>query len=483
MSDKLFKLAGHLGWLNLVNLEAATDDPVYAFFHPTFQEYFASLVIDNYQVFMKRYRIFEIQWLEVAILWLESSQISAVLKKELSDTITSFKEDKWKNMYRLKLLPLNIVYWCQSGEIELIARQVYCVCLDDNNTPEKTIYKLMFPGYDKFIIESLKYYAPRETCDIINEVINNNTDLELYKLLSITRLLEVLFKINPEHECLKVLIPKLLKDDREQRAIEVAKIALKNDNFRQIAADFLVNALLNEDEQYDERQSFDIVNILMDSKILDKVVIDKLTSFLNSQNSIIQFMSLFYFLEKQDFIGENINKSIKLIANEEDTYESIDYAQLQDLNSATNNSTKNIEAYFMEQQEKQYVEFISLICDAENLNFTNLMDNYFTRRLYIGDEIAIAKIKQTNFEAIDKMIEILQISKDNMLRHICIEILIKIETLLKQSIIDKLENLTVNLKDSQIQCPLAAELKQITHKAQLQRLVFGFKDYVRRCSC
>ena len=62
MGDRLFKLAWDLSWLNLVDIEAATDDPVYAFFHPTFQEYFASLVIDN-QFFMERYRIFDNQWL------------------------------------------------------------------------------------------------------------------------------------------------------------------------------------------------------------------------------------------------------------------------------------------------------------------------------------------------------------------------------------------------------------------------------------
>ncbi|MGB7890372.1 MAG: hypothetical protein WCF82_00355 [Microcoleus sp.] len=56
--------------------------------------------------------------------------------------------------------------------------------------------------------------------------------------------------------------------------------------------------------------------------------------------------------------------------------------------------------------------------------------------------------------------------------------MLKIETLSKQSIVDKLVSLTVNLKDSQLQWFLAAELKQITHKAQLQRLVFGLKDYV-----
>ncbi|MEG5161983.1 NACHT domain-containing protein [Microcoleus sp. AT3-A2] len=625
MGDRLFKLAWDLGLLNLVDREAATDEPVYAFFHPTFQEYFASLVIDNYQFFMERYRIFETQWLEVAILWLESFQISALLKKELIDTITNLKEDKWKNMYRLKLLPLKIVYSCQSGEIEFIAGRVYFVCLDDNI--QTKVCKSMLPGYEEFIIESLKYYASKEACDIISEVINNNTDLELYEL---SRLLEVLFKINPEHECLKVLIPKLLKDDNEGGAIEVAKIALKNDNFKQIAVDFLVKALLNEDEQY-ERKSFDIVNILMDFKILDKVVIGKLTSFLNSQDSMIQLLaishldelslnhnalvnnqdvldalidfisqnrdnqisiipgidivkrldidiskvnraimdllytsqnpviilSLFDYLETQGFIVEIINKLIQLIANEEDTDESIAYAQMlvmaslsypkifenrsiikkliclvkvkidfdylllhlvqifsqtttmyerfkivgyqsskdktfidyisllienylnknttEELNLPTSDDTENIEGFLI---ERQYVEFVSLINEPQELNIINWRLNSFAEKLYDCEEIAIAKIKQTNFEVIDKLMEILQINKDNILRFICMEILVNIETLSPQSIVDKLVNLTVNLKDRQIQGFLGAELKQITHKSQLQRLVFGLKDYV-----
>lgn len=553
MGDRLFKLAWDLGWLNLVDREAATDEPVYAFFHPTFQEYFASLVIDNYQFFMERYRIFENQWLEPAILWLENSQISAVLKKELIDTITNFKEDKWKNMYGLKLLPLNIVYWCQTGEIKFIAERVCFVCLDDRI--QTKVDKLRFPGYEEFIIESLKYYAPKEVCDMISEFVINNTDLELYEL---SRLLEVLFKINPEHECLKVLIPKLLKDDNEGRAIEVAKIALKNDNFKQIAVDFLVNALLNEDEQ-DELHNVSIIKVLIDSKILDKVVIGKLISFLNSQDSMIQslaisdldklslnhnalvnnqevldalidfitqnrnnpisiipaidivkrldidiakvnraiinllytsqypvlIMSLFDHLKAQGLIGEIINKLIQLIANEEDTYESIAYAQMlekylnknttEELPSTTNNDTENIEDFLM---ERQYVEFVSLISDPENLNLTNLRRDHFTGKLYIGDEIAIAQIKQTNFGVIDKIIKILEVNKDYTLRHICMEILVNIETLSQQSIVDKLVNLTVNLKDNEIQWFLAGELQQITHKAQLQRVVFGLKDYV-----
>ena len=45
MTERLFKLARDVGWLNLV------DRDVYAFFHPNFQEYFAALVIDDWHDF------------------------------------------------------------------------------------------------------------------------------------------------------------------------------------------------------------------------------------------------------------------------------------------------------------------------------------------------------------------------------------------------------------------------------------------------
>jgi predicted NACHT family NTPase len=52
LDDRLFKLAWELGWLNLVDREAKTDEPVYAFFHPTFQEYFAAQNIDDWHYFL-----------------------------------------------------------------------------------------------------------------------------------------------------------------------------------------------------------------------------------------------------------------------------------------------------------------------------------------------------------------------------------------------------------------------------------------------
>jgi hypothetical protein len=81
MEEQWFDLADELGWLVLVDRDTRTKKPVYAFFHPTFQEYFAALAVDDWDYFLprnhvdrpvdgKRYRIFEPQWKEVILLWL-----------------------------------------------------------------------------------------------------------------------------------------------------------------------------------------------------------------------------------------------------------------------------------------------------------------------------------------------------------------------------------------------------------------------------
>jgi hypothetical protein len=77
----LFGLALQLGWLNQVGLaaESETQEKVYAFYHPTFQEYFAALAIDDWHYFLNHfplnpgkgtYRIFDSDWREVILLWI-----------------------------------------------------------------------------------------------------------------------------------------------------------------------------------------------------------------------------------------------------------------------------------------------------------------------------------------------------------------------------------------------------------------------------
>ncbi|MGL5059688.1 MAG: HEAT repeat domain-containing protein [Microcoleus sp.] len=106
-NDSLFKLARNVNWLNQVGVDAKNPlQPVYAFFHPTFQEYFAATAIDDRYFFLppqhqdkpvaEKYRIFEPQWKEVILLWLGRENIEAQ-KLEFIDALVNFEDGcgKW----------------------------------------------------------------------------------------------------------------------------------------------------------------------------------------------------------------------------------------------------------------------------------------------------------------------------------------------------------------------------------------------------
>ncbi|MBW4595037.1 MAG: HEAT repeat domain-containing protein [Brasilonema angustatum HA4187-MV1] len=124
MDEKLFKLACDLGWLNLVDRDSQTDEAVYAFFYPTFQEYFAACAIQDWDFFLPRehknkpvcdsvsvapaqerrshsgvknlrykpYRIFEPQWKEVILLWLGREDVESQQKEQFIQRLRKFKD-------------------------------------------------------------------------------------------------------------------------------------------------------------------------------------------------------------------------------------------------------------------------------------------------------------------------------------------------------------------------------------------------------
>ena len=107
----LFRLALQLGWLNQVGVVAEAEDlgkNVYAFYHPTFQEYFAALAIEDWHYFLNHsrdnlaqgtYRIFEPQWKEVILLWLGREDVVKEQKESFLEALVEF-EDECKDFYR-----------------------------------------------------------------------------------------------------------------------------------------------------------------------------------------------------------------------------------------------------------------------------------------------------------------------------------------------------------------------------------------------
>ncbi|MEH2166779.1 MAG: HEAT repeat domain-containing protein [Nostoc sp.] len=101
--NSLFWLALKLGWLNEVGLavESATKEKVYAFYHPTFEEYFAALAIEDWHEFLNHipdnpalgiYRIFAPQWKQVILLWLGREDLGTKEKEEFIQALMEFDD-------------------------------------------------------------------------------------------------------------------------------------------------------------------------------------------------------------------------------------------------------------------------------------------------------------------------------------------------------------------------------------------------------
>ncbi|MEB3220006.1 MAG: NACHT domain-containing protein [Nostocales cyanobacterium 94392] len=107
-ADSLFGLALRLGWLNKVGVDGENPrKAVYAFFHPTFQEYFAALPIEDWHYFLNHipenpkegiYRIFEPRWKEVFLLWMGRKHIFKQEKENFIDALVKF-EDRCNGFY------------------------------------------------------------------------------------------------------------------------------------------------------------------------------------------------------------------------------------------------------------------------------------------------------------------------------------------------------------------------------------------------
>ncbi len=87
-------LALQLGWLNQVGV-SKTGDKIYAFYHPTFQEYFAAQAITDWHFFTSGTAppVLTTHWRQTILLWLGRSNISATDKQDFIVELTQFEDD------------------------------------------------------------------------------------------------------------------------------------------------------------------------------------------------------------------------------------------------------------------------------------------------------------------------------------------------------------------------------------------------------
>lgn len=102
MDDRLFKLASDVGWLTLIERDEQ-DQEVYAFYHASFQEYFAALAIEHHSFLLNHvpnnllegsYRVFQSKWREVFLLFLGRKDDDLLQQKRLlMNRLIAFQDD------------------------------------------------------------------------------------------------------------------------------------------------------------------------------------------------------------------------------------------------------------------------------------------------------------------------------------------------------------------------------------------------------
>ncbi|MEH2122549.1 HEAT repeat domain-containing protein, partial [Nostoc sp.] len=142
----LFYKAWQLGWLNHVGIaaESPSKEKVYAFYHATFEEYFAALAVDDWHYFLNHvpenpqkgiYRIFEPQWKEVILLWLGREDVKKQQKEDFIKALVEFEDGcnsqsqilNWKGFYEYRayfLAAAGIAEFKDCALTDAIAKQI-----------------------------------------------------------------------------------------------------------------------------------------------------------------------------------------------------------------------------------------------------------------------------------------------------------------------------------------------------------------------
>jgi HEAT repeat protein len=260
MGKPLFKLAADLGWLNLIERDTQTDEPVYAFYHPTFQEYFAALNIDDWDYFLPgehnnqnlkpvrdTYRVFERQWKEVFLLWLGREDVPKPKKEEIIKALVDFK-DGCKDFYGYR------AYFIAAAGIAEF---------DDFSNSEKIVRLIVECGFGYFNGEEPNWITRNSSIaeaarEVLKDTVRKKVILALAQLLhpehcEVTRSLVAvsLLEFDPENKAAFTALLQLIEcaEDKLSRFLAVASLA-KIDPGNKTLLTALLNVIESEEDKF-----------------------------------------------------------------------------------------------------------------------------------------------------------------------------------------------------------------------------------------
>jgi HEAT repeat protein len=267
IGKSLFQLARDVGWLNWVYKDAETGEDVYAFFHLTFQEYFAACAIDDWHFFLNHvpdnpmqgtYRIFEQQWKEVILLWLgrEGSEDFRKRKEEFIEALIGFEDGcrewvlEYKGFYEYRsylLAAAGIAEFRECSCADEIVKQIVNWSFGEFNVmyqvQQPLVHRQIAEGAKVTLLDTHHSLAVNALITFLHGRVEEYTRIEAA---------EILGKIVPGHpEAIATLLEIMYNSERGRRTKAVrslGKIAKGNQEVIAALVDLLHTIRANPDE-------------------------------------------------------------------------------------------------------------------------------------------------------------------------------------------------------------------------------------------
>jgi len=247
----LFWMALKLGWLNQVGVEYNSRDKAYAFFHPTFQEYFSALSIEDPHFFLNHfpdepsrkdsaYRIFEPHWQEIYSLWLGRHSIRDEVKDSLIAMLVEFEDttDAYYRQRAILIAAVGIAEYRKSNKAKQLIEQLVIWTFGNWYPDRGWLYSLpsLSEEAKKALLRTDKELSVEEMIDYVQLFPEKRTSIQFLGELG-----------TGSPRAISFLEHLLESSEDDATILQVAESLMKLDNKHQKAADILLYFLEKED--------------------------------------------------------------------------------------------------------------------------------------------------------------------------------------------------------------------------------------------
>ncbi len=429
---QLGQLALELGWLNCIALkkiEAPQPEKVYQFFDLAVAEYFASLAIDNWQVFtqnqaQKDLRIFDVAWQKVILFWFGHNEVKTEEKEAFIEYLTEFKDqcgiDNYYGKKAYFLAAQALSEYPECNRLLLIISQLLKLAFSNNS--------LLTPGIIEKARLSLEQIPGTKSMKTLMNFLDTIEDSKTYRLA-----LKSLERMSKGHPSVIAMLTDLIdshqSDDlKEQCAESLLRLSPDHDK-----ATITLVKIIEQTESEEVRQN--ALNSLERIGQGNLRAICTITRLLSQTSPTVSQKRLFQCLEK---IGKYhsiaIATLVQIIRTSEDPIRQRQAAESLEKIDPGNPTAVTVLTQLMQPLYEETVRKEAIYSLGEIESGHQKVIEALIRQIKDAPEMLIrwlaisslGKIAQGNQESIEALTEVIYSTEDSLLRKEAIDSLLKI---------------------------------------------------------